>query len=189
MYIYKFWCCNAWQWVIHCHDCVARRMEDILESGILQSGRVSNALYNNRRFSRCFVLSDRSSFCASTGYLTSLKLYLFMLLGICLCIMCLMPSTWKVRSDKLAKCGWDDAMLASTYPVHRSASQLLRCWRTSCLLSLLSCRLSSLFLEQEPFSISTIVCMHNLCSLKIGTVVAQSRLLRLHGTCISQVSN
>ena len=85
----------------------------------------------------------RSSFCASTGYLTSLKLYLFMLLGICLCIMCLTPSTWKVRSNKMAKCGWDDAMLASTYPVNRSASQLLRCWHASCLLSPLSCRLSS----------------------------------------------
>ena len=37
----------------------------------------------------------------------------YMYIGICLHIMCLMLSMWKVRSDDIAKRGRDDAVLAS----------------------------------------------------------------------------
>ena len=49
-------------------------------------------------------------------------------LGIRMCTMCLMLSTWKVRSEKTAnsKCCRDDAMLSSAYPVHGSASEVNR---------------------------------------------------------------
>ena len=39
-------------------------------------------------------------------------------------IMCLTPSTWKVRSDVSSKRGRDDAVLSSAYPVHGSASKV-----------------------------------------------------------------
>ena len=39
-------------------------------------------------------------------------------------IMCLILSTWKVQSDKMAKCGEHNTMLSSTYPIHGSASEV-----------------------------------------------------------------
>ena len=41
-------------------------------------------------------------------------------------IMCLTQSTWKVRSNKMAKLKHcqDDAVLSSAYPVHRLASEV-----------------------------------------------------------------
>ena len=43
-------------------------------------------------------------------YFIALQLYLFILLGICLRIMWLTPSTWKDRSDEMAKRDRDDAV-------------------------------------------------------------------------------
>ena len=44
--------------------------------------------------------------------LTAVKLYLFMLLAICLLIMCFMPSTWKVRSAIMVN--WRNGEACST---------------------------------------------------------------------------
>ena len=107
-----------------------------------------------------------------------MQLYLFMLLGICLCIMCLTLSMWKVRSDKMAKRSRDDAMLASTYPVQGSASEVNHLGANT---QVVSCHrylvVSHLFVEQlasRLLYISTIVCMCILHNLKMRTIVAQS---------------
>ena len=39
-------------------------------------------------------------------------------------IMCLILSTWRARSDKMAKRGQDNTVLSSTYPIHGSASEV-----------------------------------------------------------------
>ena len=143
-----------------------------------------------------------SSSCAFACYLTSLKLYLFMILGICLRIMCLMPSTWKVQSNEIAKRGRDDAMLASTYPVQGSASEVNHSGADA---QVVSCHrylvISHLFVEKlasRLLYISTIVCMCILRNLKMHTIVAQSRdcttfrcseHVQISQVCISQVSN
>ena len=93
--------------------------------------------------------------------LTAVQLYLFMILGICLRIMCLMPSMWKVQSNEIAKRSRDDAMLASTYPVQGSANEVNH---SGANIQVVSCHrylvISHLFVEElasRLLYISTIV--------------------------------
>lgn len=45
-------------------------------------------------------------------------------LGIRMCIMCLMLSMWKVLLDEMVKHSLDNTMLFSAYPIHGSASEV-----------------------------------------------------------------
>ena len=80
---------------------------------------------------------------------------LWMVISIRMCIICLMPSMWKVRSNKMAKLEARSrryhVVLCLFHPLISEGSKSLGCQYASRLLSLLSC-LSS-FVE-HPSSIS-----------------------------------
>ena len=114
------------RWFAHFSDLQVWYFSDTLHQ--LRSGKVSNAMYwwATEGFRDILCGVTRSSSCASAWYLTLVQLYLFMLLGICLHIMCLTPSTWNVWSAKMVKCGRDDALLPTAYSIHKSASEVNR---------------------------------------------------------------
>ena len=103
----------------------------------------------------CWVI--RSSLCASTWYLIAVKLYLFMLLGIRLCIiMCLTTSTWKQNWIGKAQ----SRQYCAALPISRSRVSASKVNRSGAEAQVISCRrFLAVFYP--------IVCMHNLCNLKI----------------------
>ena len=78
----------AWQWVIYC---VACKMKDILDTGVwrLPSLATYCDLSNSFWDVLCQAIRSTCSSCVTAWYLTGVQLYLFMLLGIHLHIMCL----------------------------------------------------------------------------------------------------
>ena len=98
----------------------------------------------------------------------SCAVVLFMLLGIRLHIMCPTPSTWKVRSGEMVKRGLAALCLSCSLvkkKVNRSDddTQVVSCHHYLVVFHLFVEQLVSCLLL-----ISTLVCMHNLCNLKIG---------------------
>ena len=134
-YIYELWCCNAWQWVIYCHDCIARRMEDILDEVASASNRrqhieilewVMLCIYEHWKVFKTFSAGLYGVLLVHLhDYFTVVKLYFFMILGIHLRIMCLTPSMWKVQNgqstvNKITVLG--DDLLVTTWAIY------FACW-------------------------------------------------------------
>ena len=84
IYIYKLSCCDTWQWVIYCHDGVARRMEDILDKCCLPPQVAYQDLEEwvmlcidepqKPVFWDVLRRAIQSSFCGSTWCLTAIQL-------------------------------------------------------------------------------------------------------------------
>ena len=100
------------------------------------------------------------------------------LLGICMCIMCLTPSMWKVVD--LTKC----QSIVETMPILLRVnwqSESLRCWSVNCLLSLLSCHLSSLCWAINCLLYlwtRSLACRHLLSSITMAPWAACARKVR-----------
>ena len=91
----------AWQWAIYC-ACVVRRMEDSLDKasigGLLRLEEWVMLCVDKQR--RRFVPRHTEELLWIYGISYNFKVVFFMLLGICLRIMCFTPNVWKVRSAK-----------------------------------------------------------------------------------------
>ena len=112
-----------------------------------------------------------------------------------MCIMCFTPSTWKVWLDEMmsSKCGRDDVMLFSTYPVHGSEARQIAQVQTSksspVTIILLSCRLINhldsfwhCFLSSKSWTsiamASWAACAKKVCKLCVNPHISIVNLLQ-----------